>query len=127
LPAWGSPFAAYATIDGGKTLHKLLSSQSNSNVVGLSDGLAFMASGLVTSYVSGIFTDGAGGRFLEIRWTQDAGKNWTTVHSEPSYPGDGSYISLSVDGERNVHAMHFVASTDGIGPPAIYDAHYVLP
>jgi photosystem II stability/assembly factor-like uncharacterized protein len=127
LPSWASPFAAYATIDGGKTLSKLLPNASDNSVVGLSDGIAFMAAGLVTSYVSGIFTDGAGGRFLEIRLTQDTGKTWTTVHSEPSYPGDGSYISLSVDAERNIHAMHFVASTDGIGPQVIYDAHYILP
>jgi photosystem II stability/assembly factor-like uncharacterized protein len=127
LPAWGSPFAAYATIDGGKSLLKLLPGVSgSSDIVGLSDGMAFSAYGSVTAYVSGIFKDASGGRFLEIRRTVDAGKTWTTLHSEPSYLGDASLISLSKDGAGEVHAMRFQASTDGIGPPVIYDAHYVL-
>jgi hypothetical protein len=124
LPAWSTPFSAFATFDGGKTVRQLLPGTSGSgDVLGLSDGLV----GAVSSYVSGIFSDGAGGRFLEIRRTQDAGLTWTTLHSEPSYVGDASYISLAMDGGGNVHAMHFVASTDGIGPEIAYDAHYVLP
>jgi hypothetical protein len=127
LPAWGSPFAAYATVDGGASMVKILPAASGSlDVVGLSDGLAFSAQNSTTAYVSGIFSDSAGARYLEIRRTQDAGRTWTILHSEPSYTGDASYISLSMDLSGKIHAMHFVASNDGIGPPVIYDAHYVL-
>ena len=127
LPDWQRPFWVYATTDGGKSVQKILPDATGSgDVLGLSDGVAFSAAGSITAYVGGIFTDGSGDRFLEIRQTQDAGKTWSTVHSEPSYPGDGSTISLSVDSAGNVHAMHALVSTDGIGPPVIYDAHYVL-
>ncbi len=127
LPVWSSPFSAHATVDGGKTVVQLLPGATGStDVVGLSDGLAYAALGSVTATIGGIFTDASAGRFLQIRRTQDAGRTWTTLHSEPSYPGDSSYISFSMDGEGNLHAMHFVASTDGIGPPVIYDGHYVL-
>jgi len=96
---------------------------TSSDVVGLSDGLAFFALGSVTAYVCGIFSDTSSNRYLEIRRTLNVGKTWSAVHSEP-YLGDFGYISLSVDPTGAVHAMHY--TTDSIGAGIGYDAHYVL-
>jgi hypothetical protein len=126
LPAWASPFWAYATTDGGMTFQQLLggTSATSNSVVGLSDGLAFSSFGSVTSYLAGIFADASASRYLEIHRTNDAGKTWSTVHSQP-YQGDLAYISLSVDQTGAVHAMHY--TTDSLGASLSYDAHYVLP
>ncbi|HJX52451.1 MAG TPA: hypothetical protein VJ801_06775 [Polyangia bacterium] len=125
LPAWASPFWAYATIDGGMTFQRLLGGTigTSSDVVGLSDGLAFAALASVTAYVGGIFSDTVGNPYLEIRRTSDAGKTWSTLHSEP-YPGDYAYISVAVDPTGTVHAMHY--RTESVGAATSYDAHYVL-
>jgi len=128
LPDWASPFWVYATVDGGQTFKKILGWTPGTNdIVGLSDGLAFAFLGSVTSDVSGIFADGNGGRYLEIHRTSDAGKTWSTVHSEPSSMGDNRYISLAVDSNGAVHAMHTIYNGDNLGAPITYDAHYVLP
>ncbi|MGB8298633.1 MAG: hypothetical protein WCG85_24670 [Polyangia bacterium] len=126
LPAWASPFWVYATTDGGMTFQQLLggSSATSNSVVGLSDGLAFAYLGSVTSYLAGIFSDASASRYLEIHRTNDAGKTWSTVHSQP-YQGDLAYISLSVDQTGAIHAMHY--TTDSLGASLSYDAHYVLP
>ena len=55
--------------------------------------------------------------------TSDAGKTWSTLHSEP-YQGDHAYISLAVDLNGAVHAMHY--TTDNLGSAISYDGHYVL-
>ena len=124
LPGWASPFLVYATTDGGATFRQLLAgSTAGSDVVGLSDGLAFAAFGSVTAYVAGVFSDGGPSRYLEIRETTDAGKTWSTPHSEP-FQGD-SYISLAIDSSGKVHAMRY--PTNAPGAPIAYDAHYVLP
>jgi photosystem II stability/assembly factor-like uncharacterized protein len=125
LPAWSSPFRAYATIDGGLTFQQLLGGTiaTSKYVVGLSDGLAFAALASVTAYVGGIFSDAVGNPYLEIRRTSDAGQTWSTLHSEP-YPGDSAYVSVAVDPTGTVHAMHY--RTDGVGVATNYDAHYVL-
>jgi hypothetical protein len=129
LPAWASPFWAYATIDGGRTFQQISTGNigPNSAVVGLSDGLAFAAAGSLTAYLGGVFADIAGGQYLEIHRTADAGKTWSTLHSEP-YPGSsGNYgfVFLAVDPMGNVHAMHY--TTDSLGAAISFDAHYVLP
>ena len=126
LPAWTSPFWVYATTDGGMTFQQLLggTNATSGSVVGLSDGLAFASFGSVTSYLAGIFTDASASRYLEIHRTNDTGKTWSTVHSQP-YQGDFAYISLSVDQTGAVHAMHY--GTDSSGSSISYDAHYVLP
>jgi hypothetical protein len=126
LPAWASPFWVYATIDGGMTFQQLMggNAATSANVVGLSDGLAFSSFGTITSYVAGIFSDASASRYLEIHRTNDAGKTWSTVHSEP-YQGANAYISLSMDQTGAVHAMHY--STDIFGANTSYDAAYVLP
>jgi photosystem II stability/assembly factor-like uncharacterized protein len=126
LPAWASPFWAYATTDGGMNFQQLLGGNiaTSNNVVGLSDGLAYSSFGSVTSYVAGIFSDASASRYLEIHRTNDAGKTWSTMHSQP-YQGDYAYISLSVDQTGAVHAMR--TSTDSLGASISYDAHYVLP
>ena len=125
LPAWDSPFWVYATTDAGRTFQQVLVGTvgTASDVVGLSDGLAFAALGSVTAYVSGVFSDVNNNRYLEIRRTGDAGKTWSALHSEP-YQGDYAYISLAVDPAGAVHAMHY--STDSVGGASRYDAHYVL-
>ncbi len=125
LPSWASPFWVYATTDGGRTFQQVLGGNvgTSSDVVGLSDGLAFVALGSVTAYVCGIFSDTSSNRYLEIRRTLNVGKTWSAVHSEP-YLGDFGYISLSVDPTGAVHAMHY--TTDSIGAGIGYDAHYVL-
>ena len=124
LPAWAWPFWVYVTIDGGMTFQQLLggSMATSNSVVGLSDGLAFASLGSVTAYVCGIFSD-ATGNYLEIHRTDDAGKTWSTPHSEP-YQGDYAYISVAVDQTGTVHAMHY--TTDSSGASVSYDAHYVL-
>jgi hypothetical protein len=116
----------YATTDGGMTFQQLMGGNvaTSANVVGLSDGLAFSSLGSVTSYVAGIFSDASASRYLEIHRTGDAGKTWSTVHSQP-YQGDNAYISLAVDQTGAVHAMR--TSTDSLGANISYDAHYVLP
>jgi len=126
LPAWASPFWVYATTDGGMTFQQLMGGNvaTSANVVGLGDGLAFSSFGSVTSYVAGIFSDASASRYLEIHRTGDAGKTWSTVHSEPSQ-GANAYISLAMDQTGAVHAMH--TSTDILGANISYDAHYVLP
>jgi hypothetical protein len=126
LPAWASPFWVYATTDGGMTFQQLLggNAATSNNVVGLSDGLAFASFGTVTSYVAGVFSDASASRYLEIHRSVDAGKTWSTVHSEP-YQGANAYISLAVDQVGAVHAMH--TSTDSLGANVSYDAQYVLP
>ena len=125
LPAWGSPFWVYATTDGGATFQQLLGGNLgiSSSVVGLSDGLAFAAPGSLAAYVAGVFSDAANSRYLEIHSTNDAGKTWSTLHSEP-YQGDHAYISLAVDLNGAVHAMHY--TTDNLGSVISYDGHYVL-
>ena len=125
LPAWASPFWVYATTDGGRTFQQLLggSIATSSSVVGLSDGLAFAALGSVTAYVCGVFSDASGSRYLEIHRTGDAGKAWSTLHSEP-YQGEYAYISVAVDPTGTVHAMRY--STDSFGAAIAYNAHYVL-
>ena len=126
LPAWASPFWVYATTDGGMTFQQLLggNAATSNNVVGLSDGLAFSSFGTITSYVAGVFSDASASRYLEIHRSVDAGKTWSTVHSEP-YQGANAYISLAVDQVGAVHAMH--TSTDSLGANISYDAQYVLP
>jgi hypothetical protein len=126
LPVWASPFWVYATTDGGMTFQQLLGgiSATSNSVVGLSDGLAFATFGSVTSYLAVIFSDASASRYLEIHRTNDTGKTWSTVHSQP-YQGDFAYISLSMDQTGAVHAMH--TSTDSSGASISYDAHYVLP
>jgi hypothetical protein len=116
----------YATTDGGMTFQQLMGGNvaTSANVVGLGDGLAFSSFGSVTSYVAGIFSDASASRYLEIHRTGDAGKTWSTVHSEPSQ-GANAYISLAMDQTGAVHAMH--TSTDILGANISYDAHYVLP
>jgi len=125
LPAWTSPFWVYATTDGGRTFQPILGGTvgTGSDVVGLSDGLAFSALGSVTAYVCGIFSDASSNRYLEIRRTANAGKSWSSLHSEP-YQGGYAYISLAVDPTGAVHAMRY--STDSVGSALGYDAHYVL-
>ena len=129
LPAWASPFWAYATVDSGRTFQQIPSGNigANSDVVGLSDGLAFGAAGSLTAYLGGVFSDAAGTRYLEIHYTGDAGKTWSIPHSEP-YPGSsGSYgfVSVAVDPTGSVHAVHY--TTDSLGAVISYDAQYVLP
>jgi len=70
------------------------------------------------------FSDASASRYLEIHRTNDTGKTWSTVHSQP-YQGDLAYISLSVDQTGAIHAMHY--TTDSLGASLSYDAHYVLP
>ncbi len=126
LPAWASPFWVYATADGGRTFQQLLGGNIgiSSTVVGLSDGLAFAAAGSVTAYLAGVFSDASNNLYLEIHLTSDAGKTWSTLHSEP-YQGNHAYISLAVDLTGAVHAMHY--TTDSLGSAISYDGHYVLP
>jgi hypothetical protein len=129
LPAWASPFWAYATIDGGRTFQQIPTGNigPNSTVVGLSDGLAFYAAGSLAAYLGGVFSDALGTQYLEIHRTADAGKTWSTPHSEP-YPGSsGNYgfVSLAVDPMGSFHATHY--TTDSLGAVISYDAHYVLP
>jgi hypothetical protein len=126
LPAWASPFWAYATVDGGQTFQQISAGKigTSSDVIGLSDGLAFGAPGTVTAYASGVFAGDGSNRYLEIRRTRDAGKTWLTLHSEP-YLGNYAYISVAVDPMGTVHAMHY--TTDNLGTTVSYDAHYVLP
>jgi hypothetical protein len=126
LPAWTSPFWVYATADGGRTFQQLLGGNIgiSSTVVGLSDGLALAAVGSVTAYVAGVFSDAGNNLYLEIHLTSDAGKTWSTLHSEP-YQGNHAYISLAVDLNGAVHAMRY--TTDSLGSAISYDGHYVLP
>jgi hypothetical protein len=126
LPAWTSPFWVYATADGGRTFQQLLGGNIgiSSTVVGLSDGLAFAAAGSVTAYLAGVFSDAGNNLYLEIHLTSDAGKTWSTLHSEP-YQGNHAYISLAVDLTGAVHAMHY--TSDSLGSAISYDGHYVLP
>ena len=126
LPAWTSPFWVYATTDGGAIFQKILGGNMgiSSAVVGLSDGLTFAASGSVTAYVCGIFSDAGNNQYLEIHLTSDAGTTWSTLHSEP-HQSDHAYISLAVDLNGAVHAMHY--TTDSLGSAISYDGHYVLP
>ncbi|HEX7599062.1 MAG TPA: hypothetical protein VF518_12675, partial [Polyangia bacterium] len=121
LPAWASPFWLCATVDGGRNFQRIPDTTLGT-VVGLSDGLAFSSLGSISAYSAGIFSDSQG-RYLEIHKTSDAGRTWSTVHSEP-YLGDNGYVSLSADPMGAIHAMHY--NLDETTSAITYDAHYVL-
>ncbi len=121
LPNWGTPFWIYALV-AGTTPTKIMSvAGTQTDVVGLRDGLVVERAGAVTTYLSGVFSE-AGGRFLQLRRSNDGGASWSVLHSEPA--ATLVYASLMVDPLGTVHAMRHTSNVTG--EQFAYDAHFIL-
>lgn len=122
-PFWTWPFLVTATFDLGATFETVYSgsSQTESGCEGLRDVAAYSLGSGTVVYVSGVFLDGDGNRFVEIRKSTDKGSSWTTLHSEPE---NGAFVSVALDPTGKVHAMRHW--TDAYGNTYVYDGQYVL-
>jgi hypothetical protein len=122
-PFWGWPFVVSATFDQGSTFETVYSgtTQEESGCEGLRDAVAFEFDSGKVVYVSGVFVDAGGDRFVEIRRSVDEGSTWKTLHSQPE---QGEFVSVALDPTGKVHAMRHW--TDAYGNTYVFDGQYVL-